>query len=161
MKISLDHDRLFEPSKSTFFFSYENFQIKETCRKYKMATWQYQTKSLQPLSCWTQVITRDLCLQLIFNDCRRTNFFWIGSTGRLREWSITKPGTVIFLFRSGNINLSGVTLSFKELKRRKISLLYMWLNVFLVVSINTAVIASEPNITSCTYFNKYFFEGGL
>ena len=161
MKISLDHDRLFEPSKSTFFFSYENFQIKETCRKYKMATWQYQTKSLQPLSCWTQVITCDLCLQLIFNDCRRTNFFWIGWTGRLREWSITKPGNVIIFFRSGNINLSGVTLSFKELKRRKISLLYMWLNVFLVVSINTAVIASKPNITSCTYYNKYFFEGGL
>ena len=123
-----------------------------------MATWQYQTKSLQPLSHWTQVITRDLCLQLIFNDCRRTNAFWIRWTGRLREWSIIKPGTVIFLFRSGNINLSGVTLSFKELKRRKISLLYMWLNVFLVVSINTAVIASEPNITSLTYYNKYFLR---
>ena len=124
MKISLDHDRLFEPSKSTFFFSYKNFQIKETGRKYKMATWQYQTKSLQPLSRWTQVITRDLCLQLIFNDCRRTNSFWIRWSGRLREWSITKPGTVIFLFRSGNINLSGVTLSFQQLERHKISLLY-------------------------------------
>ena len=86
------------------------------------------------------MITRDLCLQLTFNDCCRTHFFWIGGTGRLKECSITKH-TVIFLFRSGDIVLSGVTLSFKQLKRRKVSLLYMWLNVYLVVSINTARIS--------------------
>ena len=45
------------------------------------------------------------------NDCCRTNFFYIGWTWRLREYSINKH-TVIFLFRTGK------TLSF--LNRRKV-----------------------------------------
>ena len=53
-KMCFVYDRLLEPSKFTFSFSYENFQIKETVRKNKNAWPQYQTKSFQPLSCLTQ-----------------------------------------------------------------------------------------------------------
>lgn len=76
------------------------------------------------------------------NDCCRTNFFCIGWTWRLREYSLNKH-TVIFLFRTGKILsfLHGVILPFKQLKWRKVSLLYLWLNVYLVVSINTALMS--------------------
>ena len=71
------------------------------------------------------------------NDCCRTNFFWIGWTWRLNN----QTHCHVFISDWKNIVLPGVTLSFKQLKRRKVSSLYMWLNVHLVVSINTARIS--------------------
>ena len=86
LNISLSDENVFGSWQSFSTFKAHIFlQIKETGRKYKMATWHcYQTKSFQPLSCWTQVVTRDPWVQLIFlNDCCRTNFFWIGWTWTL------------------------------------------------------------------------------
>ena len=45
-----------------------------------------------------------------------------------------------------NIVLPGVTLSFKHLKWRKVSLFYLQLNVYQDVSINTADITGELEI---------------
>ena len=36
MEMCVVHDRLLEPAKSTFSFSYETFQIKDTVRKNKI-----------------------------------------------------------------------------------------------------------------------------
>lgn len=57
----------------------------------------------------------------------------------LKAQRILNQQTHCHLFISDwkNIVLPGVTLSFKQLKRRKVSLLYMWL----VVSINTALMS--------------------
>ena len=70
------------------------------------------------------------------NDCCRTNFF--GSDGLEGSWdySITKHSVIFFFSEWKNIVLSGVTLYFKQLKWHKVSLLYLWLNLYLVVSIN-------------------------
>ena len=70
------------------------------------------------------------------NDCCRTNFFWIGWTWRLLRLLNNQTHCHLFFSEWKNIVLSGVTLYFKQLKWHKVSLLYLWLNLYLVVSIN-------------------------
>ena len=160
MKMCLDHDRLFQPSKPTFF-SYENSQIKETGRKYKLATWHAVPNKEFPAAFLLDASGYPWSVGTVYflNDCCRTNFFWIGWTWRLLR--LLNNQTHCHLFFSGwkNIVLSGVSLSFKQLKWRKVSLLYLWLNVYLVVSIN------RHSLNKYIYYiyiiNIFFWRGGL
>ena len=64
----------------------------------------------------------------------------------LKAQRLLNNQTHCYLFISDwkDIVLPGVTLSFKQLKWRKVSLLYLWLNVYLVVSINNNFLRRPP-----------------
>ena len=102
----LDHDRLFQPSKPTFF-SYENSQIKETGRKYKLATWHAVPNKEFPAAFLLDAsgYPRSVGTVYFLNDCCRTKFFWIGWTWRLLRLLNNQRHCHLF-FRTGK------TLSF-------------------------------------------------
>ena len=75
----------------------------------------------------------------------------------LKAQRILNQQTHCHLFISDwkNIVIPGVTLSFKQLKS------FITLYVASRVNKHRSDVAGELNITSCTYYNKYFFSGGL
>ena len=125
--------------QSSHFFSYENSQIKETGRTWN-TKWSHDSAK-QGVSSrfnvgrnWLRVI----CGHSWFFKRLLSNKFLLHRMD-LKAQRILNQQTHCHLFISDwkNIVLPGVTLSFKQLKRRKVSLLYMWL----VVSINTALMS--------------------
>ena len=139
MKMCLDHDRLFQPSKPTFFFLWK-FTTKGDRKKIQNGHMTLVPNKEFPAAFLLDAsgLARSVETVDFLNDCCRTNFFWIGWTSRLNN----QTHCHLFISEWKDIVLSGVTLSFKQLKRRKVSL-----------PISTADIAREPNITSLPYYN--------
>ena len=65
-----------------------------------------QTKSLQPSSCWAQVVTLDPLGQLIFKRLLSNNFFWIkwSFEGSENIQSLTKHIAIFFMIRKTPIS---------------------------------------------------------
>ena len=59
-----------------------------------------KTKSLQPFSCWAQVVTLDPLGQLIFKRLLSNNFFWIkwSFEGSENSQSLTKHIAMFFFW---------------------------------------------------------------